>query len=228
SYVFSDSLTVPGKKRTFAQESKSIRKKYDLRPEDKLSQNAMNRELESLMISQEKVKQLQMIKDYERFNKRMMLKYGGPLTKGKDKNKDKNKDNSFEPLDIKWHGVTEDISDIKPLANTDYKQDEFFKANMNDPESILAHIGSSYPSDNSIEIINWYNDTYAKPNASKGVRSLWADVFPDGSTTYGYQGIDMNKYRDDPNMAKKYGLIPSKFNKGGGLFTGTPEDPYEG
>lgn len=79
SYVFSDSLTVPGKKKTFAQESKSIKRKYDLRPEDKLSQNAMNRELEELMYLQESLKQEAIMNDINAFQNQMEMKYGGKI-----------------------------------------------------------------------------------------------------------------------------------------------------
>jgi hypothetical protein len=77
SYVYSDSIKVPGKNKTFAQESKSIKNKYKMRENDKLSQEAMTAELEALMNQQEEVREAMMIKDQERFENRMVAKYGG-------------------------------------------------------------------------------------------------------------------------------------------------------
>jgi hypothetical protein len=55
-YVFSDSLQVPGKKKTFAQESKAIKNKYNLRKGDPLSQEVVNESLQELMALQEGLK----------------------------------------------------------------------------------------------------------------------------------------------------------------------------
>jgi hypothetical protein len=77
SYVFSDSIKVPGKNKTFAQESKSIKNKYKLRPDDKLSKESSEAELEALMNMQEETKAAMMAKDQEKFQNKMMMKYGG-------------------------------------------------------------------------------------------------------------------------------------------------------
>lgn len=55
-YVFSDSLLVPGKKKTFAQESKAIKNRYNLRKGDPLSQEVVNDALRELMVLQEDLK----------------------------------------------------------------------------------------------------------------------------------------------------------------------------
>src|SRR5690606_10249433 len=55
-YVFSDSLLVPGKKKTFAQESKAIKNRYNLRKGDPLSQEVVNDALRELMVLQEGLK----------------------------------------------------------------------------------------------------------------------------------------------------------------------------
>ena len=77
SYVYSDSILVPGTKKTFAQASKAVKNKYKMREDDKLSQEAMNSELEALMNQQEEVKESMMIADTEKFQNKMMAKYGG-------------------------------------------------------------------------------------------------------------------------------------------------------
>jgi hypothetical protein len=56
-YIFSDRLKVPGKKLTFAQVSKQIKKRYtDKRPNDVISKNAEDRELATLQDMQETVR----------------------------------------------------------------------------------------------------------------------------------------------------------------------------
>jgi hypothetical protein len=55
-YVFSDELKIPGKNKTFAQESKAIKNKYNLRKGDPLSQEMINESLEELMQLQEGLK----------------------------------------------------------------------------------------------------------------------------------------------------------------------------
>jgi hypothetical protein len=77
NYVFSDSIKVPGKNKTFAQESKTIKTKYKLRPDDKLSKESMKAELDGLMASQEETRAEMMTKDQEKFQSKMMMKYGG-------------------------------------------------------------------------------------------------------------------------------------------------------
>jgi hypothetical protein len=56
-YIFSDRLKVPGKKLTFAQVSKQIKKRYtDKRPNDVISKNSEDRELATLQDMQETVR----------------------------------------------------------------------------------------------------------------------------------------------------------------------------
>lgn len=89
SYVFSDRIKIPGGKGTFAKKSKSIKNRYSLRPEDKLSKSAMEGELADLMNLQESVKQA---KAQEHLSKAIeldsnIMAYGGihinPANKGK-------------------------------------------------------------------------------------------------------------------------------------------------
>lgn len=57
NYVFSDRIKVPGKKYTYADVSKKIKNKFKLRPNDKLSKEAITQDLTKLMNEQEAVKQ---------------------------------------------------------------------------------------------------------------------------------------------------------------------------
>lgn len=57
-YIFSDRLKPIGSNKTFAEKSKSIDKKYSLRPWDKISQDAKERELTSLMEEHELVRNM--------------------------------------------------------------------------------------------------------------------------------------------------------------------------
>lgn len=52
-YIFSDTLKVPGKKYTYAKASKMIESRFSKRDNDKMSKEAMEREINSLMESQE-------------------------------------------------------------------------------------------------------------------------------------------------------------------------------
>jgi hypothetical protein len=99
SYVYSDSIKVPGKNKTFAQESKSIKNKYKMRENDKLSQEAMTAELEALMNQQEEVREAMMIKDQERFENRMVAKYGGLMP-----SMDYSVDRNMQPIEMKKGG----------------------------------------------------------------------------------------------------------------------------
>lgn len=55
-YVFSDNLMIPGTKRTFAQESKRIDKRYSKRPYDRHATKSKERELQQLAQQQEQLK----------------------------------------------------------------------------------------------------------------------------------------------------------------------------
>ena len=77
NYIFSDRLKVPGKKRTFAQLSKDIKKKYTgKRPNDPIDMKAEERELATLQDMQETVRGEIMSDAY-------MMAYGGFLKKKK-------------------------------------------------------------------------------------------------------------------------------------------------
>jgi len=69
NYVFSDTLEVPGTKRTYASQSKSIENKYKLRPYDALSLKTKQDELDKLKASQESLKAEKEAKALEKFNK---------------------------------------------------------------------------------------------------------------------------------------------------------------
>jgi len=56
-YIFSNRIKVPGKKTTFADESKKINKKYSLRENDTIDDSQKRRDLETLMSLQEEVKE---------------------------------------------------------------------------------------------------------------------------------------------------------------------------
>jgi hypothetical protein len=56
NYVFSDRIKIPGSKYTYADVSKKIKNKFKLRPEDKLSKEAITQDLTKLMNEQEAVK----------------------------------------------------------------------------------------------------------------------------------------------------------------------------
>lgn len=55
-YIFSDRIKVPGKKITFAEQSKLIEKRYAKRPDDKLSVQAKQLELQRLTAAQESIR----------------------------------------------------------------------------------------------------------------------------------------------------------------------------
>jgi hypothetical protein len=52
-YIFSNRVTMPKSKLTYAEKSKFIRSKYSKRPDDKMSAESMDRELNALMQAQE-------------------------------------------------------------------------------------------------------------------------------------------------------------------------------
>lgn len=79
-YVFSDRLKVPGKKYNFSKASKIIKNKYKLRENDKMSDEAMQQELDDLMNTQEVLKQGMMEKAYMKAYGGNMYANGGPYT----------------------------------------------------------------------------------------------------------------------------------------------------
>src|SRR5690606_35925222 len=64
-YVFSDQLTLPGTNKTFAEEAKKIKKRYEERPGDGPSERSKASELQKLMEINEVIKAEQEKKDAE-------------------------------------------------------------------------------------------------------------------------------------------------------------------
>jgi len=121
NYVFSDSILVPNKKSSFAKESKLIKNKYKLRPDDKLSKESMKSELDNLMNKQEEVKNSMMMADQERFTKKMKKKYGGLLL-----------DRNNQPIQM-WSGGTIGETPINPITGNPYNMN----VNYSQPNSNL-------------------------------------------------------------------------------------------
>lgn len=92
NYVFSDTIKVPDSNKTFAQASKSIKNKYKLRPNDKLSEEAMHSELDVLMQEQEDIKSRMFDKQMEKTQK---LLYGGDIMF----------DRNMQPVEMKSGGT---------------------------------------------------------------------------------------------------------------------------
>ena len=68
-YVFSDRLIVPGKKVSFAKEAKKIQKESEERPNDSISKRGVDDSLYKLMLSQEEVRETEVLEDSNMFNK---------------------------------------------------------------------------------------------------------------------------------------------------------------
>jgi len=81
-YIYSDTLKVPGKKYTYAKASKMIENKYSKRDNDKMSKEAMEKEITSLMHSQEELREGMINKAYKKAYKcggKIKRAYGGPI-----------------------------------------------------------------------------------------------------------------------------------------------------
>jgi len=74
-YVFSNRLTVPGSKQTFAQASKQVENKFKDRPNDPFSKKSKDQMMRALMKQQEELKQQMALKAQKK------LGGGGPLDK---------------------------------------------------------------------------------------------------------------------------------------------------
>jgi hypothetical protein len=107
-YIYSDTLKVPGKKYSYAKASKMIESKYSKRDNDKMSKEAMEREITSLMHSQEELREGMMNKAYKKA-------FGGELN-------DPTVASSFDPMTLKHQlGKGEKGYSPKQLIEMGYK-----------------------------------------------------------------------------------------------------------
>jgi hypothetical protein len=194
TYIFSDRLLVPGKKITFAEDSKSINNKYGKRTNDKISEGTKKRELDKLASQNEQVRQAKEAQEQAMVQNayQTIAAYGGPIHKY-DGGGLSNPTLPFNPLP--FYNVPNSIYNNAPMPNDlNFKKSfevnpaDNFKFNTGMPKNAFAKGISQMPSTPNQPAPPYINvpvsgmtsqGSSAIPNIGGG-RST---VAPDGSVT---------------------------------------------